>query len=234
MEDLMATQSNVLPWSYSGIKLFKTCPRKFFAEKVEKSVPYEESPAAALGNFVHKMLELHVCTGTPLPEKLPNGAPFPKLGPMVEALKALPGEPLCERKFGVTVHGRPCEFFDKRHVWFRGVVDFMKVHEDKAWIVDYKTGSSKYPDKDQLELMALAVLAHFDQVQTVHGALLFINEATIVKSVLKRKDADEKWKKWVQDAEVLKQTADAGIWAPKPCGLCREWCRVTQCEYNGV
>jgi hypothetical protein len=229
----MATPSKVVPWSYSGLKLFKTCPRKYFAEKVEKSIPYEESPAAAIGNFIHKALENHIRVGTPLPVKLPDGAPFPELEPVVESIKGIPGSVFCELKLGLTRDLKACDFFSK-NVWFRSVADLLKIKDDRAWVIDYKTGSAKYPDKTQLELMAMAVMGVWPKVNVVHGALVFLQEPSVVKIKVTRDELPALWAKWRQEVDILEKTGETNIWTPTPNGLCRSWCRVTQCEYNGV
>jgi ATP-dependent exoDNAse (exonuclease V) beta subunit len=46
---------------------------------------------------------------------------------------------------------RPVRFKDDNR-WVRGIVDLLIVDNDYAFIVDYKTGSHKYPDPKQLRL----------------------------------------------------------------------------------
>ena len=41
------------PWSYSGIKLYDTCPRKYQSEKVTKEVPFKDTTATLYGKEIH-------------------------------------------------------------------------------------------------------------------------------------------------------------------------------------
>ena len=54
----------------------------------------------------------------------------------------------------------------------RGIADLLIVDEESltAWVVDYKTGKDKYPDKEQLTLMSLMVFAHFPIIRVVKSA----------------------------------------------------------------
>ena len=40
-------------WSYSSISLYKTCPKKYYAERVSKEIPYTESEAQRYGTELH-------------------------------------------------------------------------------------------------------------------------------------------------------------------------------------
>ena len=55
-------------WSYSSIKTFDQCPRKYFHLKVLKDVKDSGSDATIYGQEVHKAAEDYVKDGTPIPE----------------------------------------------------------------------------------------------------------------------------------------------------------------------
>ena len=132
-------------WSYSAIKTFDQCPKKYFHLKVVKDVKDEPGEAA----------ELFVTNGTPIPEK------FAFMRPIVEPLAKKQGTKYAEIKIGVSKALEPRGFFDK-DVWYRGIADLLIVNGSKAWLVDYKTGkNAKYADIKQLDLLAGAVFVHF-------------------------------------------------------------------------
>ncbi len=139
-------------WSYSSLKKFKTCPKQYAEVKIFKNFtepPFTE--ATLYGTNFHEAAEHYVRDGTPLPEA------FNYVKPHLDALRAIPGEKLCEKKMGLTKALEPCAF-DDPEVWCRGVADLLIVNREKgvARVVDYKTGrSAKYADTAQLELMAL-------------------------------------------------------------------------------
>ena len=141
-------------WSYSSIKTFDQCPKKYYHLKVAKDVKDTAGPEADYGTQAHEAAEHYIKHGTPIPGK------FKIMRPVVEALAQFPGEKHTELKLGVrkTATGyEPCGFFAK-DVWWRGIVDLLITNGKTAHMVDYKTGkNAKYADMKQLDLMAGAV-----------------------------------------------------------------------------
>jgi hypothetical protein len=113
----------------------------------------------------------------------------------------------------------------------RGIVDLLIVDEDYAFIVDYKTGSNKYPDPKQLKLMALMTFAHFPEVQHIKAGLLFVMHDSFMTEEYKRSDIDKLWNSFHGDLERLKFSYETDAWMPNPTPLCG-WCPVKECEYH--
>jgi RecB family exonuclease len=126
----------------------------------------------------------------------------------------------------------PCAFNDK-DAWCRGIADLLIIDDDNltARVVDYKTGNNKYPDREQLKLMALMVFAHFPHIRKVSGALLFVVKNDLVKASFLRGEAEEYWWDYRERVARIEQAHDSGVWNPKPTPLCG-WCVVKTCEYN--
>ena len=142
-------------WSYSSITLFDQCPKKYYHLKVAKDIVEKDSEQIIYGKEVHLAAEEYIRDDKPIPEK------FAYIKPMLDKLRAIPGEKLCENKLAVklTTDGRlvPCEFFDKDTYW-RGVADLIILDREnqEARVIDYKTGSSaKYADTKQLKLLEI-------------------------------------------------------------------------------
>jgi hypothetical protein len=218
-------------WSYSSLKKFKTCPKQYAEVKIFKNFtepPFTE--ATLYGTNFHEAAEHYVRDGTPLPEA------FNYVKPHLDALRAIPGEKLCEKKMGLTKALEPCAF-DDPEVWCRGVADLLIVNREKgvARVVDYKTGrSAKYADTAQLELMALMVFKHFPEIRRVKGGLLFV-----VANDFKRAEYDvtqerNYWRTWMQDIHRLEQAMKTNVWNPNPSGLCKKYCVVLSCPHNGA
>lgn len=223
----MAKPATAAPWSFSKIKSFSTCPKQFYHTTVLREFPFVETEAIRYGNEFHKAAELFIRDGTPVPDK------FAFAKPALEHLKSLPGDKHCEQKLGLTVDLRPCGFFDK-DVWFRGVVDLAVIDDEDALIVDYKTGkSARYAEKGQLELMALSVFKHFPKVKRVRAGLLFVIANEIVKAKYDDGSVRDLWEKWLSEYVTMETAFKTGVWNPKPSGLCRKHCPVTQCPHNG-
>ena len=118
-----------------------------------------------------------------------------------------------------------------RSYWVRGIADLLVVNGDKAFIVDYKTGSNKYPDLKQLQLMALMTFAHFEQVQTIHAGLLFVMHEHFIPDSYTRDRIDDYWKDFWWNLERLHNSHVTGTWQANPTPLCG-WCPVRSCEYH--
>lgn len=215
-----------LTWSFSALKEFKTCARKYHANRVLKLYPPQETEATIYGKLVHTAAEEYVRDGKPL---VGNMVQFKK---SLDALAAIPGQKLCEFEMALKPDGTPCAFDDEGR-WVRGIADLVILNGPKAFVCDYKTGSARYPDKSQLELMALMLFAHYPEVTEIKGALLFVHHNRLVSAAYKRKDIEELWAKWRMDIDMLQMSYDNNTWHPNPNGLCRKWCNVDYCEHRG-
>ena len=216
-------------WSYSSIKLFETCPRKYESERVTKEVPFTDSTATIYGKELHLAAEEFIRDGKPLESR------FSFLLPTLDKLKSLAGEHHCELKMGLkNESGRlvSCDFFDPEVV-VRGVADLVVVSGTKARVIDYKTSkSAKYADTRQLALMAACVFAKFPEVESVKAALLFVVSNEIKEAAYTRSEGFEIF---ATLHGLLKQRETAyatGVFNPKPNGLCRNYCS-TKCIHNG-
>ena len=159
--------TKVIPaWSYSSIKTFEQCPKKYYHLKVVKDVKDEGSTATIYGTELHTAAENFIKEATPIPAR------FAFLQPVLDSLSKIEGEKHCEIKLGIAKRGgkfTPCDFFAK-DVWWRGIADLLIINEAKqqAYLVDYKTSkNAKYADTKQLDLLAGAVFTHFPKVMEI-------------------------------------------------------------------
>jgi hypothetical protein len=214
-------------WSFSSIKLFEQCPKKYYHLKIKKDFKDEQHAAATYGEEFHEAAE-HYVAGT---AELPKRFHFAKSA--LDRLKSLPGQKYCEYEMGLTEDLEPCKM-DDPNVWWRGIADLAIVDSDEARVVDYKAGkSAKYADKDQLELMALAVFKHFPQVKHVRAALFFVVAKAFIKGEYTREQAPALWQKWMQRYNRIMIARESGVWNPKTSGLCKAYCVVLSCPHNG-
>ncbi len=104
-------------WSFSSIKTFEQCPKKYYHLKVAKDYKEDFNTDAILyGNEFHKAAEEYIRDDVELEAR------FDYTLAALDKLKNSKGEKLCEYKMGLTADLEPCGFFDK-NVWWRGVVD---------------------------------------------------------------------------------------------------------------
>jgi hypothetical protein len=213
-------------WSHSALKDYEGCARRYHEVKVLKKFPFKDTVHTIYGKQVHKAAEDYVRDGTPIPEE------YKFMAPILESLMRKPGRKVPEYEMGLREDLSPCGFMDT-DVWVRGIADLLIIDDDnlKAWIVDYKTGNDKYPDRDQLILMSLMVFAHFPHIRQVSSALLFVVKGSIVKHKMSREDVDAQWWKYRERIARLEKSFEADVWNPTQSPLCG-WCPVRSCEHN--
>jgi len=107
----------------------------------------------------------------------------------------------------------------------------MIIDGDTAFIIDYKTGSNKYPDPKQLQLMALMAFAHFPQLEHIKAGLLFVAHEHFVTSDYERSKIDSYWEDFTWNLERLHNSFETDTWQANPTPLCG-WCPVNTCEYH--
>ena len=113
----------------------------------------------------------------------------------------------------------------------RGIADLVVVNGDQGFIVDYKTGSNRYPDPKQLQLMALMGFKHFPEVKHFRAGLLFVAHEHFVTSEYSKDDEEKLWKDFWFDLERLRLSHENDYWMPNPTPLCG-WCPVQSCEFH--
>lgn len=214
--------------SYSGIKAFEGCGRKYHETKILKLYPREETDATLYGTTLHEQAELFVKDARPLDDS------FKFLQPTMDRLVSMKGRKFPELEMAVKETLIPCGFKDPDY-WCRGIADLVIVDDDNytARIFDYKSGGDKYPDTDQLMLMSLLVFKHFPDVRHVTSGLLFVLRGTVVKHRVDREQEAELWWRWRERVARLDAAIYHNKWQAKQSGLCRKYCECVGCEFNG-
>jgi CRISPR/Cas system-associated exonuclease Cas4 (RecB family) len=211
-------------WSYSSLKQYQNCPRQYYEIKVAQNYTVIPSEQMKYGTEVHKALEDYVKDGKEL------AINYLRFKDMVDSLKQIPGDKYPEYEMALYKDRTPCAFSDDNR-WVRGIVDLLIVDGDYAFIVDYKTGSHKYPDPKQLRLMSLMTFAHFPNVNKIKAGLLFVMHNVFITEEYERKDIDKSWEKFTGPLTRLTNSYTDDSWPPNPTPLCR-FCPVKTCEFN--
>jgi hypothetical protein len=157
---------------------------------------------------------------------------YAQFKPVVDSLIKKQGRKLPEYKMALTHDLKPCDWFSKE-VWVRGIADLLIVDDEglTAWIADYKTGNNKYPDRDQLKLMALMVFAHFPHIRKVNSALLFLVKNDMVKDNMLVEQFDTGWQSYRERVAFIEAAVEHNVWNPRKSPLC-PWCPCTTCEHH--
>ena len=213
-------------WSHSSLKDYEGCARRYHAVKILKLYPFQETEATRYGTQLHLAAEEYVRDGKPLPPQ------FEFIKGTLDALLAKPGRKLAEQKMALDEKLNPVGWFDKT-VWVRGIADLLILDDDNltAWVVDYKTGNNKYPDRDQLKLMSLMVFRHYPHIREVKSALLFVVKEDMVKHNMSIEEADAEWWKYRERVGRIAASMEADVWNPNRTPLCG-WCPVKSCEFH--
>lgn len=213
-------------WSHSSLKDFEGCARRYHEVKVLKKYPQPDTEQTRYGKDLHRAAELYGRDGTPLPKE------FEFIKPTIDAVIAKPGRKYFEYEMALTEDLRPCGFKDE-NVWVRGIADVCIIDDDNltAWVFDYKTGNNRYPDTQQLDLMALMVFAHHPHIRLVKSGLLFVVKDSVVKHRTLLDNADKMWWRYRERVAKLAATQANNVWNPTQSALC-PWCPVRSCEHH--
>jgi hypothetical protein len=178
---------------------------------------------------VHTALEDYVKDGTPLPEGMTQW------DGIAAKLKALPGEKHTEIQFAIDANFQPCDW---KGSWSRGIADLLVIYKDKALVADYKTGKRK--PTEQLDLYANYVFHHYPQVNVVTTGFIWLKEKKVDwnsgrpgKQPIYRAEVPFVWAEFLPRVRKLESAYERDKWPAKTSGLCKAWCPVLSCEFNG-
>jgi len=217
----------ILPWSYSSLTAFETCPRRFYLTRIAKVVQEPQTEATIHGNEVHKALELAIKGEKVLPEK------YQQYAPIVDRARATPGKHLVEHKFALTASFKPTTFFAK-DAWVRGVIDFAAVGTKSASALDWKTGRVKN-DGDQMKLFAAAMVSSFPYLESVKTGYVWLAHGKLTSQEFRKDEVPVIWQEFVPRVRRMENAMETDKWLPNPSGLCRAYCPVgrSNCDFCG-
>jgi hypothetical protein len=211
--------------SYSSLSYFAGCPHRYSEVKLQKNFRDAPFKASTDGTDIHEIFERHIRDGVPLPEFAK------KFETTMEAIKEQPGQKFCELKMGIDINGAPCDFWNPAAA-IRGSADLLILEGSHAIIIDYKSGRVKH-DTDQLALMALMALKKYPHIETVSGVLIFVAHEETVTARFTAEDTIPLWAAWVGKMSRVTKAIRENDFPANPSGLCRNYCPVTSCIYNG-
>ena len=214
-------------WSFSSLKTFEQCPRKYYHTKIARDIVEPDTQATLYGKTAHTVAEEYIRDDTPIPPQ------FAYMQATLDVLKAIPGEKLCEVKLGLTKNLESCDF-NAPNVWWHGIADLVVINPTQtiAYSVDYKTSkSARYADVKQLDLVACGLFAKFPTLQKVKSALLFTVSKEFVRADHYVDLVDEYIQKPAESVARIEAARENGVWNPKSSPLCK-FCAVKTCEFN--
>ncbi len=214
-------------WSYSKLKNYESCPKRYFHVDVERTHKEEESEQLAYGNALHKHIAEAISGKAPLPKH------FAHLQPWVD--KVTHGDTtkiLVEQQLAIRADMTATEWFGK-DAWYRGIADVIKVRGPVAVVLDWKTGKI-LEDGVQLALMAQCVFAHHPEIQKIRTEFIWLKEDATTRADFTRDDMVKVWAGVLPRVQTLEAAHKGANFPPKPGHLCRKWCPVDSCPHHGM
>lgn len=215
-------------WSYSKLKNYRTCPRRYHDIDVAKLYK-EEGGSAALdeGNRVHKAFELRIGSGTPLPADLAHHEEA------MARLAARPGKIIVEHQMAIREDLSPCDWFN-RQTWYRAKGDYINISPNGrvALAIDYKTGKI-LEEAEQLALMAECIFSHFPEIEAVRTEFWWMKDDAATREDFYRSKRHLTWQGIMPKVMELKHAHDTMQFPPKQNGLCKRHCIVKGCPHYG-
>jgi CRISPR/Cas system-associated exonuclease Cas4 (RecB family) len=217
-------------FSYSALKNWQTCPRRFYETTVAKPRIYPErtSPELEEGHKIHAELA----------HSLQTGEPHEKYQKWIDKFNSVPGKPLIEQKLAIDRNFNTASWFSDA-AWYRVAIDAAKINLEKtdqeyALAVDWKTGQSRnVEDSLQLTLTALALFIHYPDIKMVGTRYVWLKEGRQTKHIVKYDEIGDRWQEILPLVDRLEQAHAKNSFPPKPGRLCRRYCPVTSCEFYG-
>lgn len=224
-------------WSYSKLKNYETCPKRTWHIDHKKDVKEPEGESLLWGNAVHKSLADRIAKAVPLPKGMEKWEHW------ADKMLVGAGQPnvriLVEQQLAINVDFGPTKWFpsdaDKAGTgdpWYRGIGDVIKIVDNVALIIDWKTGKI-VEDSQQLALMAACVFAHHPEVLKVRSQFVWLKENADTRDDFHRNDMPAMWRALWPRIETLKNAIDTQTFPAKPGGLCKRYCPVTVCPHHG-
>ncbi len=212
--------------SYSSLKCFDTCARKYFHLYQAKDVKDGGTKESTYGDDMHKMLARYINEGAALP------ADHAKAKALLDTLRGRSDHLMAERRMAVRANLKPCEFFDGA-TWMRGVLDVLAVRGDTAVCLDWKYGKRR-PDFLQLKIFALLAFQNYPKVQSVQSSFLWMADGMAQdKRTYTREDIPGIVAELQDKMDRVQACQQHDNWPLNPSGLCG-WCPVTAptCPYG--
>ena len=214
-----------LSHSYSSLKLYENCPYRYYHQRIAKTVVDKGGEASQHGERVHKHLEDRLRDKVDLPQELKH------IEPLVNSFENLSagGDIFAELEMTLTKDLTPTSWWGE-DAWMRSKLDVYIVKNNKSVVADWKTGKRR-PDFFQLELFALQVFAHYQEVQSVTSSFVWIKDMAMDKQTFTRNDTPRLWDKVLGKVQRIEQSVTYENWPAKPSGLCMYCPCRNFCEY---
>jgi hypothetical protein len=208
----MKKPTKITAWSYSRLKLFGECARKFKYQNIDK-LDSGFNEAMARGNKIHKEIANYLDGTT---DTLPHSALL--FRDQMEDLKSF--NPIVEQQWAFNRNWKPVSWFDKK-TYARIILDALTIYKDRtADIIDHKSGK-RYDDdyRPQMGLFAAGVYKMFptEVDRTITTRLWYLDSGDEVIEEFTKEEALDILADIEEEAELM---MNATRWPATPSWKC--------------
>ena len=209
------TELKPLTHSYSSIKMYDNCPKRYYHQRIAKQVTDPGGEATLYGERLHKMIEERLRDNTDLPAEAAVYAP------MIDAVvrSVSDGTLMVEQEMTLNRGLKPTGWWDD-DAWMRSKLDVLVLRGNKAIVMDWKTGKRR-PDFAQLELFALQVFAHHKNIHEVSSCFVWLKDRAMDREIYNRNNIGEMWSALLNKVGRIERSLASEDWPAKPSGLCK-------------
>lgn len=217
-----------LTHSYSSIKMYENCPKRYYHQRIMKEIKDEGSEATRYGERIHSDLEHRLVNNKPLSDETKQ---YEVLCEAIERM-ASGGELHAERQLCLNENLTPTSWWGD-DAWLRSILDVLILHDDTAVVMDWKTGKRR-PDFTQLQLFALQVFKHFPEIKSVKSCFVWLKDLSMDAEVFTVDKTNLMWADMLARIERINQSVETENWPARPSGLCRFCPAQNMCEYAKI
>ena len=218
--------STEVAWSFSRITSYEQCPRKFWHESVGKTIPFEETEDMTYGKDWHKGAELFIKRGAKLPLNMRHWEPI------LQKFKDAPGEKVVEQQIALNASWQPVEWYAK-DAWLRVKSDLTILNGDQGVQIDYKTGKQK-DDFTQLRLNSAVTFHLAPELKTIKHGFLWTKTKTMTFETMTIEQVPTFWADMLPRVQRYTEAHLRQDFPPRQCFLCKKYCKVKSCHFNGT
>lgn len=200
-------------WSFSSLELAKSCACKYRVLRHEKLMVEPSGHAAEIGSMIHEKIEGFLKTGV-------FDFTLLKWEKLLREYHAKGGKPEVEYAFNRDLKRVG---FKDADVWFRAIIDFLKIDGESAEIADWKTGKVK-PTK-QMSFYAWVVFLAHPEVTKIKATFEWINHSDHLTEWYHRDDMDSLFVPFKHTIRLIQSYEESQTWPEQPGFHCR-WCSI--------
>lgn len=224
-EQIDMANLQMMPQSPSSLQTFLTCPRQYFAKYISKEVEFTGNKHTIFGSKVHKVFEDYLKGSGQGQQTLPDF-----LLPAKKYLDKMKKSSTClaEVKLAIDKNNNLVDWFDKS-AYQRCIIDALLVNKDENIVlcIDWKTGK-KRDNQTQHDFIKKCAGAKYPNA-TIYTLFIYLFAGQSTLQVFKHDPLTE----LDNSMRQLEQAYELGIFPPKTSGLCKGWCDVLSCAFNG-